>query len=93
MKITHIEKHVGSGMWHGTAVVSGKNHTWYFPTQVIPSHGSAGRNKPALLYEHRSAGRRAAGRVEGDPDSEGLLIGGCVVSSPPVSRPAGFPRL
>jgi hypothetical protein len=30
MKITHIEKHVGSGMWHGTAVVSGKNHTWYF---------------------------------------------------------------
>jgi hypothetical protein len=30
MKITKIEKHTGSGIWHGTAIVGGKNHTWFY---------------------------------------------------------------
>jgi hypothetical protein len=30
MKITKIEKAAGSGLWHGTAIVGGKNHTWFY---------------------------------------------------------------
>jgi hypothetical protein len=30
MQITSIERHAGSGMWHGTAIVGGKNHTWFY---------------------------------------------------------------
>jgi hypothetical protein len=30
MKITSIEFHQGSGMWHGHAVAGGKNHEWFY---------------------------------------------------------------
>jgi hypothetical protein len=30
MQITNIEKHAGSGMWHGSANDGDKNYLWYY---------------------------------------------------------------
>ena len=30
MKITKIEKHTGSRMWHGTATIGARNYMFYF---------------------------------------------------------------
>ncbi len=30
MKITSIEKHAGSGIWHGTAAASARNYPWFY---------------------------------------------------------------
>ncbi|MDT7817519.1 MAG: hypothetical protein QOJ42_7435 [Acidobacteriaceae bacterium] len=30
LKITKIEKHAGSGMWHGTAAAGTNQYLWYF---------------------------------------------------------------
>jgi len=45
MNITSIERHAGSGMWHGTATHAGKNCMWYFrPRSWLHVHEQDERN-------------------------------------------------
>ena len=67
MQITSIERHAGSGMWHGTAIVGGKNHTWFYRPRSFLRMAEQDEI-PALFYEHRAAGWRTADRSQGSQD-------------------------
>ncbi|MEY9590576.1 hypothetical protein ABIA06_002867 [Bradyrhizobium yuanmingense] len=59
MLITSIERHTGSGMWHGTAIHEGKRLMWYFrPRSWLHVHEQDKRNPDCWMNVEPPVGAR-----------------------------------
>jgi hypothetical protein len=61
MKITKIEKHTGSGMWHGTATIGAKNYEWFYePRRRFAAREQNDRNPRCWMYVEPPPGAKRA---------------------------------
>ncbi|TYL91327.1 hypothetical protein FXB40_28925 [Bradyrhizobium rifense] len=59
MNITSIERHAGSGMWHGTAVHEGRSLMWYYrPRSWLHVHEQDERNPKCWMNVDPPPGAR-----------------------------------